>query len=94
MKVCTSEFLAQCVVIKKGPIWVNFFFCFPNAAGEISERLDGTISDVITGRKPGRESRNEKVLVIVQGMASCDLALARLIYDKLRESEDVQRIVM
>jgi len=61
---------------------------------EILERLHGTVSEVITGRKPGRENAHEKILVIVQGMASCDLALARFIYDKLRDSEEVQRLVM
>ncbi len=61
---------------------------------EILERLHGTVSEVITGRKPGRENAHEKILVIVQGMASCDLALARFIYDKLRDSEEVQRLAM
>jgi len=60
----------------------------------ILERLHGTVSEVITGRKPGRENAHEKILVIVQGMASCDLALARFIYDKLRDSEEVQRLAM
>ena len=59
---------------------------------EILERLYGTIPEVITGRKPGRVSPHEKILAVVQGMASCDLAIARLVYDKLRDSKEVQRI--
>lgn len=61
---------------------------------EILERLHGTIPEVITGRKPGRESKNEKILAVIQGMASCDLAIARLLYEKLRDSEQVQRIAI
>lgn len=59
---------------------------------EILERLHGTIPEVITGCKPGRVSQYEKILAIVQGMASCDLSIARLIYDKLRDSKEVHRI--
>ena len=58
------------------------------------DRLHVSGSEVIAGGKPGRENAHEKILVIVQGMASCDLALARFIYDKLRDSEEVQRLAM
>lgn len=61
---------------------------------EIVERLHGTIAEVMTGNKRGRESDREKVLAIVQGMASCDLALAGYVYQKLKNSEGVQRIAM
>lgn len=61
---------------------------------EILQRLHGTIGEVLTGRQLGRENQIEKVLAVVQGMASCDLALARFVYEKLKHSELVQRIAM
>jgi ornithine cyclodeaminase/alanine dehydrogenase-like protein (mu-crystallin family) len=61
---------------------------------EILERLHATIPEVIAGRKPGRASHDEKILAVVQGMASCDLAIARLLYDKLRSSKEVKRIAI
>lgn len=61
---------------------------------EILERLNGTIGEVITDRKHGRENEGEKILAIVQGMAACDLAFARFVYEKLKDSELVQKIFM
>jgi alanine dehydrogenase len=61
---------------------------------EIREKLNGTIGEVMAGRKQGRENEREKILVIPQGMAACDLAFARFVYEKLKNSELVQRIYM
>jgi alanine dehydrogenase len=61
---------------------------------EIVRRLYATVPEVITGRKPGRQSPAERILAIVQGMASCDLAIARLVYDRVRDSGEVQRIAL
>lgn len=61
---------------------------------EIAQRLHGTIAEVMAGDKAGREREQEKILAIVQGMASCDLALAGYVYQKLKNSEGVQRIAI
>lgn len=44
----------------------------------ISGRLDADLGEIAIGAKPGRTDDRAIVLVIVQGMACCDLALARL----------------
>jgi len=61
---------------------------------EIAGKVHGTLPEVITRRKRGRENTDEKILAVVQGMASCDLAIACLVYEKLKESEEVQRIAI
>jgi ornithine cyclodeaminase/alanine dehydrogenase-like protein (mu-crystallin family) len=48
----------------------------------------------MAGRKPGRQSPAEKILAVVQGMAACDLALAHLVYQRVRDSAEVQRITL
>ncbi len=59
---------------------------------KIKKSLTGSIPEVIAGRKTGRVNREERILVVVQGMATCDLALARLVYDRLRTSPDIPSI--
>jgi ornithine cyclodeaminase len=61
---------------------------------EIVGRLYGTVPEIMAGRKPGRQSPAEKILAVVQGMAACDLALAHLVYQRVRDSAEVQRITL
>lgn len=61
---------------------------------EIVCRLYGTVPEIVAGRKPGRQSATEKILAIVQGMAACDLALAHFVYERVRDSGEVQRITL
>lgn len=52
---------------------------------EIESRLDGHIGEVVAGLKPGRQTPSEKILGVMQGLAVCDLALAKLAIDKANE---------
>jgi alanine dehydrogenase len=45
---------------------------------EIASRVDADIGEVVLGTKPGRTNERDAILAIIQGMASCDLALAHL----------------
>jgi alanine dehydrogenase len=49
---------------------------------EIRTKLWAEIGDVVAGNKPGRASEKENILAIIQGMASCDIALAKHVLDK------------
>lgn len=59
---------------------------------EVEKRLYGSIGEIIAGVKAGRQKKDEKILTIIQGMASCDLAIAKLVYDRLKDSHEIQRI--
>jgi len=58
-------------------------------AGELVEcygpdapaRVSATIGEVLAGRRPGRTSPKERVLIISQGLASLDVALAARAYE-------------
>ena len=43
----------------------------------LRSRLDGHIGEVVAGTIPGRGGEDQRVLAVIQGMAICDLALAR-----------------
>lgn len=43
----------------------------------LKARVDGHIGEVVAGTRKIRESADQRILAIVQGMAICDLALAR-----------------
>lgn len=45
-------------------------------------RLDGELGEVLAGIKPGRESKEEKIIAYNYGIAVDDLALAGLIYEE------------
>ncbi len=61
-------------------------------AGELVEcygpdapsRVSATIGEVLAGRHPGRTSPKERVLIISQGLASLDVALAARAYELAR----------
>ena len=39
-----------------------------------------TIGEIVTGKKPGRDSDDERIIAIPIGMAICDIAVAHLVY--------------
>ena len=43
----------------------------------LEARVDGHIGEVVAGTRPFRRNADERIFAIVQGMAICDLALAR-----------------
>jgi ornithine cyclodeaminase/alanine dehydrogenase-like protein (mu-crystallin family) len=47
--------------------------------------VDATVAEVVGGRHPGRTRPDERVLIITQGMASQDVALAHLAYSRALE---------
>lgn len=61
---------------------------------EIRKRVYGTICEIVTGNKVARETDHEKIMVIPQGMSSLDLAIARLVYDRFKDSDKVQKIII
>jgi len=61
---------------------------------EIRKRVYGTICEIVAGNKAGRENDHEKIMVIPQGMSSIDLAIARLVYDRFKDSDKVQKIII
>ena len=44
--------------------------------------VDATVAEVVSGKHPGRTSPDQRVLIITQGMASQDVALAHLAYQR------------
>jgi len=44
--------------------------------------VDATVAEVVSGKHPGRTSEAQRVLIITQGMASQDVALANLVYQR------------
>ncbi len=49
---------------------------------EIVARIDADIGEVAIGAKLGRTSPEETILGIIQGMAICDLAMAKMVLEK------------
>ncbi len=45
-------------------------------------RVDADIGELAIGAKPGRGSESERILAVIQGMAVCDLAMAKRVLDK------------
>ena len=67
------------------------------AAGHISVdgltgRIDGDIGEVAIGALPGRTGPDERILAIIQGMAVCDVAMAKMVLDRAGE-ENVGQVV-
>ena len=61
---------------------------FPGGLPEIY----ATIGDIVSGKKPGRESERERIIAIPIGVAICDVALAHLIYHTAIEKKIGQRL--
>lgn len=49
---------------------------------EIRRKVWADIGEVVAGKKSGRESESENILGIMQGIASCDVALSKFVLDK------------
>lgn len=49
---------------------------------DVDARIYGTIGQVVAGKVVGRENTQETILAVIQGVASCDLTIARRIYEK------------
>ena len=55
-------------------------------AGRISaERIHANIGEIVRGRKPGREHREEKIFFSPLGLGSEDIGIASLVYRQARE---------
>jgi ornithine cyclodeaminase len=52
---------------------------------EAPDWVDATVADVVGGKHPGRTRPGERVLIVTQGMASQDVALAYLAYRRALE---------
>ena len=44
---------------------------------ELRSRVDGHIGEIVAGTVPGRRNPDQRIIAVIQGMAICDLALAR-----------------
>ena len=46
------------------------------------ERIDADIGEIAVQSKPGRQADDEKIIAVVQGMAVCDIAMAKMVLDR------------
>ncbi len=60
---------------------------------EAPDWVDATVAEVVSGKHPGRTSPDQRVLIITQGMASQDVALAHLAYQRARKRSMGQPMV-
>lgn len=51
---------------------------------ELLARIDADIGEVSIGAKPGRRNGKERVLAVIQGMAVCDLAMAKMVFERAK----------
>lgn len=54
--------------------------------------VDATVAEVVSSKHPGRTSADQRALIITQGMASQDVALAHLVYQRALERNLGQRL--
>lgn len=52
---------------------------------QLAARVDAHIGQIVAGMRKGRQSPNERIFAIIQGMAICDLALARHVLERARD---------
>ncbi|MEX2643537.1 MAG: hypothetical protein WD270_08795 [Acetobacterales bacterium] len=62
--------------------WVSAGETTPEA---LRQRLDADIGEIVAGLKPGRQGPDERILAIIQGLAACDVAMAKLALDRAAE---------
>lgn len=55
-------------------------------------RIDADIGEVAIAAKPGRRDKSERILAVIQGMAVCDLAMAKMVLDRAG-AEDIGQSV-
>jgi ornithine cyclodeaminase len=49
---------------------------------EIRKKVWAEIGEIAAGKKQGRANEAEKILAVIQGMASSDIALSKYVFDK------------
>lgn len=49
---------------------------------DMTARIDADLGELMCGSKPGRQSEDQRILAVVQGMAVCDLATAVFLLEK------------
>ncbi|MCG6114850.1 MAG: NAD(P)-binding domain-containing protein [Mesorhizobium sp.] len=54
----------------------------------IETRVDATIGQVLLADQPAPTKQDEVCLAVIQGMAACDIGLAKWIYDRTRGTTD------
>jgi len=54
----------------------------------IQDKIYGSVGDVASGKLPGREKVSERVTIIMQGMASLDIAMGLMLFEKAKQSDD------
>ena len=59
-----------------------FFKAMVDACQLSRDRLHGEIHEIVSGRKPGRESPEERILIHTDGLVSQDVALADFVFRK------------
>ena len=47
--------------------------------------LNAELGEIVVGAKPGRESDDERILFWHRGLATTDIAVGHLIYERARE---------
>jgi ornithine cyclodeaminase len=52
---------------------------------EVVARVDADIGQVVVGARPGRTSPDETILAVIQGMASCDLVVAKFLLEEAKK---------
>ena len=57
-------------------------------------RIDADIGEVAIGAKPGRRDARERILAVIQGMAVCDLAMAKMVLDRAEAEGVGQSVIM
>jgi ornithine cyclodeaminase len=52
-------------------------------SGRLSEEtLHGELGEIVAGRKPGREAEDERILLWHRGLATADVAVGALLYER------------
>jgi ornithine cyclodeaminase/alanine dehydrogenase-like protein (mu-crystallin family) len=49
---------------------------------ELADRLRANIGQVLAGVAPGRTADTERLLAVIQGLTACDIALAKVVFDR------------
>lgn len=61
---------------------------------EIKNKLYGNIGEIYSNKKKGRENDFEKIVVIPQGLTILDLAFAFFVYEKNKNCNDQQKLLI
>jgi ornithine cyclodeaminase len=67
--------LDYAALVGDGAAWIAQGWLTPNS---FAQRVDALAADVVAGRSPGRRSEDDRVVALIQGMATGDVAFAHL----------------